>query len=81
MYFSCLPYILYVPPIHPPDLITLIIYGDVYITPITNDRDFGPQHKKLPTQEEHSRQPQPTNQTKPLEKHVQLKETKIKTDG
>jgi hypothetical protein len=47
-----------------------------------NDRDGGPQYKKHSTPEEHSRQqPQPTNQTQPWEKDVQLKDTKIKTDG
>jgi hypothetical protein len=72
---------LHVPRLHSPDLITLIIFGDVYITPTTSGRDCGPQHKKLPTQKQHSREPQPTNQTKPCEKHVELKDTKIKTDG
>jgi hypothetical protein len=38
---------------------------DVMKTPATNDHDGGLQNKKLPPQQEHSRQPQPTNQTKP----------------
>jgi hypothetical protein len=38
---------------------------DIIKTPATSDYDGGLQHKKLPPQQEHSRQPQPTNQTKP----------------
>jgi hypothetical protein len=38
---------------------------DVTKTPSTNDCDGGPQHKKLSPQQEHSRQRNPTNKTKP----------------
>jgi hypothetical protein len=46
-----------------------------------NDWHGGPPHKKLLPQQEHSRQPQSKNQRNLYAKHVQLKDTEIKTGG